>query len=533
MGGAKAASGPFPTGPPSTAVTGRRLLLALALVATGVLIGLPAARLISPPQPVADRARPTAPAPAPAPAEPTPVEIGDGDETAPPEPLPELASLNRLFTTVASRATPPVVYVEVESDAEGFYARNSAGSGVIVSDEGYVITNDHVLQGGRRTRVVLDDKREYAAEVVGTDPTTDLAVLRLLEVGVDDEEPLPVARLGDSDGVQVGEWVLAVGSPFRLTGTVTQGIVSAVGRTVDIIQSDFRIEDFIQTDAPINQGNSGGALVNIEGEVVGIVTAIATDDQAGASQGYGFAVPSNLARRVTEDLIAYGEVRRGYIGIQVGEMTATRARAAGMTRAKGVLVENVYAGGPGARAGLQPGDVLLEIDGAPVDATNRFQSRVALARPADDVSLTVWREGERVRLSSALIARDDPSLQDWLASQGPAAPVPEAPSTADVPRSEAVDWGVRFRDLAPEEREQFGVAAGALVEAVQPESAAQADGLPEGMVVVEVEGTAVGTAAEAQVALDRLGRLGRSALLRVRRPDGLTAFYDLLTPMVE
>ena len=399
MGGAREAKSPasrvcYRPFPRSLHVTVRRILFALALIAVGILIGLPVARMGQPaPESVARGQAPFAPSA----VEPEPIQIGpdeDDEEALPTEEIPELRTLNRLFTTVASRATAAVVYIEVdgaEAGGDPFYGpRTTAGSGVIISPAGYVLTNAHVLEGGRRVTVVLTDKREYAAEVVGRDPTTDLAVLRLLEVGVGGEEPLPVARLGDSDQLEVGEWVLAVGSPFRLTGTVTQGIVSALGRSVGAIQNEVFIEDFIQTDAPINQGNSGGALVNLDGEVIGIVTAIATDDQAGVSQGYGFAAPANLARRVAEDLIAFGEVRRGYVGIQVGEMTAANARERGMDRIAGVLVSDVYSGGPGARAGLEAGDVLLEVNGVAVDATNRFQSRVALAQPADRQPSIIW-----------------------------------------------------------------------------------------------------------------------------------------------
>ncbi|MEL6614653.1 MAG: PDZ domain-containing protein [Bacteroidota bacterium] len=268
--------------------------------------------------------------------------------------------------------------------------------------------------------------------------------------------------------------------------------------------------------------------------MIGIVTAIATDDQSGVSQGYGFAAPSNLAQRVAEDLIAYGEVRRGYVGIQVGEMTAADARERGMSRIAGVLVSDVYDGGPGARAGLEPGDVLLEVNGVPVDATNRFQSRVALAQPSDRLGLTIWRDGERLALESSLVGYDDPGLQAWIAG-GVTPEAPEEPSIAppDVPRAQATDWGVRFRDLTPEERRSFGVASGAFVERVERGSAAYVDGLPNGTVVLEVEGAAIASAMDAQTALERLARRDAPALLRVRRSDGITAFYDLLSPYVD
>ncbi|MEM6326179.1 MAG: trypsin-like peptidase domain-containing protein [Bacteroidota bacterium] len=519
-------------------MTTRRFLFALALIAAGVLLGLPIARVFAPepppPSPIDDAAPP------PAAVEVAPIPFGpeEGDEVSPePVEVPELQSLNRLFTDIAERARAAVVYVEVDNgEPDALGARTTAGSGLIVSPAGYVVTNAHVLEGGRRVTVVLDDKREYAAEVVGRDPTTDLAVLRLLEIGVGGDLPLPVATLADSDDLVVGEWVLAVGSPFRLTGTVTQGIVSALGRSVGAIQNEVYIEDFIQTDASINQGNSGGPLVNVNGEVVGVVTAIATE--TGIGEGYGFAVPSNLVRRVTEDLVAYGEVRRGYVGIQVTEMTAADARERGMERIHGVLVSDVYGRGPGARAGLEAGDVLLEVNGAAVDATNQFQSRVALAQPSDQLALRIWREGEVLDLQTSLVTSDDPGLQQWIAGGVPVLEPPEddeplAIAPPDVPRAKAVDYGVRFRDLTPEERRLFNVPAGAFVEFVEPQSAAYQDGLPQGTVVMEVEGEPVATASEAQAVLSDLARSETPALLRVRRSDGITAFYDLLSPVAD
>ena len=236
------------------------------------------------------------------------------------ERLPDIAALNRVFRQVADRVTPSVVYIEVEAPFEGdqyhdfddeprrFFRRDpsqaAVGSGVLISPQGYVVTNHHVVERAERVRVTLSDKRAFDARIVGADPSTDLAVLR-----IEGAEDLPAILFGDSDGLHAGEWVLAVGNPFRLTSTVTAGIVSATGRQVNIIEDDFGIEDFIQTDAAINPGNSGGAVVNLNGELVGISTAIATE--TGSYEGYGFAVPVNLMARVAGDIIEYGEVQRG------------------------------------------------------------------------------------------------------------------------------------------------------------------------------------------------------------------------------
>ncbi|MEX0746573.1 MAG: trypsin-like peptidase domain-containing protein, partial [Rhodothermales bacterium] len=257
----------------------------------------------------------------------------------------EAHGLNRLFKAVADMVTPTVVYIQVEvpvgrDSARQWYhefdgesrprffdnpLRQSVGSGVLISNEGYIVTNYHVVENAERIQVTLADKRLYDARIIGTDPSTDLAVLK-----VDDGSQLPVIRLGDSDGIEVGEWVLAIGNPFRLTSTVTAGIISATGRQVNIIEDSFRIEDFIQTDAAINPGNSGGALVNLDGELVGIATAIATE--SGSYEGYGFAVPVSLMERVVKDIIEHGEVRRGFLGVEIQDLDARLARRLGMDR---------------------------------------------------------------------------------------------------------------------------------------------------------------------------------------------------------
>ncbi len=538
------ASHPFT---PSFPMNPRLILLGLVAVALGVVLGVVINEVRHADEPPVVSV-PEGEAPTATPATAEPVRIGDPDP-APAVAVPELTSLNALFKGVAARVTPVVVYIRVETDAEvpgmpddGFHndlgplprRRTSAGSGVILSPDGYVVTNEHVVAGASRIRVLLNDKREYDAELIGADRTTDLAVIRLLTDG-DEAEPLPVAALGDSDALEVGEWVLAVGNPFRLTSTVTAGIVSALGRQVDIIDDSFRIEDFIQTDAAINPGNSGGALVNLRGEVVGVATAIATE--SGSYEGYGFAVPINLVERVATDLITHGAVERGYLGVEIRPVTAADARELGLGRVEGVFIASVARGSGAAQAGLRDRDVLLAVDGEPVNAPNQFQSRVALRRPGDVVALTIWRDGERREVEAHLIGQDDASFQRWLAALGERR-TPDTfeelePAPPEVPRYEAEDWGVRFRDLTAQERRAFGVSGGAYVEAVEPGGAAEVDGLPEGTVVTRVEGQAVGSAAEARAALADLAAVGAQALLRVRRRDGVTAFYDLASPFVE
>jgi len=509
-------------------VSFRRPLFVLALLGVAVLVALPLRRLWTP-EPGEPTATEEAPAPATeaTPAAPAPVQLGadEADEADTDEAAPDWARFNRQVGGVAERTKPSVVYLTVVAPNApyGDQYPTETGSGVILSREGHVITNAHVVRAAGRVNVVLNDRREYAAEIVGSDPTTDLAVLRLLEAGPD----LPVARLGDSDDVQVGDGVVVVGSPLRLQSTVTFGIVSALGRQVEIIDDEFRIEDFIQTDAAINPGNSGGAMANLRGEVIGIVTAIAS--QSGFYEGYGFAVPSNLARRVAEDLIAYGEPRRGYLGVSIENVTAETARERGLEMPRGVYVKSVVRGGPADRAGVRAGDVLLRVGGREVNEMAQFQSRLALSRPGEAIPVVIWRGGER-SLQARLLGRDDPVFQRW--AEVPAEP--EAPAVAEMPdEAAAPDWGVRFRDLTAEERRSFRVASGAFVEAIAPNSAADVDGLPVGTVVVAVEGRPVRNAAEARAELAVHARRDEPALLRVRRTDGVTAFYDLASPFVE
>ncbi|HLA63798.1 MAG TPA: trypsin-like peptidase domain-containing protein [Rhodothermales bacterium] len=521
------------------------VLLGIFALTAGVALGVLATQLFRDEVGIVDMGRrddPGAPTPAPATAE--PIDLGDPD---PPEPLaiPEAISLNGVFTRVAARVTPSVVFIRAELDStvpdDGFHQgggsvrETQVGSGIIVSEQGYVLTNRHVVDGAVRIGVLLNDRREYDAELVGSDPTTDLAVIRLVDnAEAGDETPLPVAALGDSDELEVGEWVVAVGNPFRLTSTVTTGIVSALGRQVNLIDDSFRIEDFIQTDAAINFGNSGGALVNLRGEVIGVVTGIATE--SGMNEGYGFAVPVNLARRVAADLIERGEVQRGYLGVEIRPVTAADARERGMPQIEGVLIVSVAEGGPASRAGLRPGDVLLRVDDEPVNAPNQFQGRVALRRPGEPVALDVFRNGQEARLRASLIGSGDATFRRWIAELGDPAedPQPPAPGPSAPPPAEATtDWGIRLRDLTRQERRIFEVSSGAFVESVQSQSAAEVDGLPAGTVILAVESQPVRTAEEARVLLDERARVGGPALLRVRRPDGRIAFYDLASPVVE
>jgi len=264
--------------------------------------------------------------------------------------------------------------------------RVAGGSGVIISEDGYIVTNNHVIDNATDIEVVLSDNRNYKATVIGTDPTTDLALIQIKEKG------LPAIQIDNSDQVKIGEWVMAVGNPYNLTSTVTAGIVSAKGRNINILREQYAIESFIQTDAAINPGNSGGALVNLQGGLVGINTAIASP--TGAYSGYGFAVPSNIVTKVVDDLIKYGTVQRGYLGVTIRGLTGNFAEEKDIDLTEGVYVDSVVANSAAASAGIQKGDVILEVDNTQVKSSAELIEQIARRRPGDEVNVLVYRDGK-------------------------------------------------------------------------------------------------------------------------------------------
>jgi serine protease Do len=357
--------------------------------------------------------------------------------------------LSQAFINIAEAVTPAVVRIEVERPARGQDGANpdelfrrffnlpegqepptprappnqiGGGSGFIISEDGYILTNDHVVNGATRLTVSLPDRRQFNAEVVGTDPTTDVAVIRV------QARNLPTLSFGRSEEVRVGEWVLAVGNPgfgggSSLDYTVTAGIISALGRPLRLLQNEllrqgsatanYAIEDFIQTDAVINPGNSGGPLVNVRGQVIGINSAIASP--TGFFQGYGFAVPIDLARRVMEDLIEYGQVRRPLLGVSMTDVALEDAEYLGLPRAAGALISQVSEGSGAEAAGIRTDDVVVGVDGELVERSAQLQTRIAQKRPGDRVRIQLYREGSpievEVRLGEAPLAPAQPQAR--------------------------------------------------------------------------------------------------------------------------
>ncbi len=265
-------------------------------------------------------------------------------------------------------------------------ARVGSGSGVIISSQGYIVTNNHVVADADDLEVTLHDNRSFKATVIGTDPTTDLALIKI------QAESLPTLAFVNSDEVKVGEWVLAVGNPMGLNSTVTAGIVSAKGRNINILREQFAVESFIQTDAAINPGNSGGALVNLEGGLVGINTAIASP--TGSYAGYGFAVPSNIVNKVVEDLLEYGTVQRGVLGVMIRSVDGNFAKAEGLETNTGAFVDSLLANSAAGEAGIKPGDVITAVEGKTIKSSPELQEMIARYRPGDTVKLTVNRKGK-------------------------------------------------------------------------------------------------------------------------------------------
>ncbi len=265
--------------------------------------------------------------------------------------------------------------------------RQSSGSGVIITDNGYIATNYHVIENAGQIDVVLNDKRSYEAKLIGKDPTTDLALLKI------EEKNLPFVKYGNSENTHIGEWVLAVGNPFDLTSTVTAGIVSAKGRNINILSGQYAIESFIQTDAAVNPGNSGGALVNLKGELVGINTAIAT--RTGSYSGYSFAIPVNIVKKVLDDLMKYGQTQRALLGVSIQNVDANFASNKDLSVVSGVYIATLTKLGAARNAGLKIGDVIVEIDGQKVNNMADLQSLIATRRPGDKVKVTYVR-GEKM-----------------------------------------------------------------------------------------------------------------------------------------
>jgi Do/DeqQ family serine protease len=386
---------------------------------------------------------------------------------------------------------------------------SALGSGVIVSADGYILTNHHVVEGAEQIRIELNDGRTLDARVVGSDEPSDLAVLKVNASG------LPTVRLGNSDETQVGDVVLAVGNPLGIGQTVTTGIISAKGRQTG--SGDGSFEDFLQTDAPINQGNSGGALVNTSGELVGINSQILS--RTGGSIGIGFAIPSNMAAGVMEQLVKSGTVHRGQLGVIVQKVTTDIASSLGLGGARGVIVSQVQPGSAAERAGLRQGDVITTLNGAPVNDPNSLRNRVASTRPGTETQLGVVRDGRETQVRVAL---GEFKVERVKAEDGEG-------SAQEPAKRDTGKLGIGVEPLTADAARELGLPAATrgLVVAQVDETGPAADaGLERGDVIVQANRQAVTSAAELKTAVERTG--SRPALLLVNR--GGTNLYLTVTP---
>lgn len=449
-----------------------------------------------------------------------------------------------VFRSVARNVTPTVVYIETivstrnqnlegneeEDNDDSIWRRfmppraQTVGSGVLISGDGYILTNNHVVEDAVRNEitVTLEDKRIFEARIVGRDPSTDLAVLKI------DGPNLPHAIIGNSDTIEVGEWVMAIGNPFRLQSTVTAGIVSALGREVDIINDLRRIENFIQTDAAINRGNSGGALVNTSGELIGINTAIAT--QSGSYQGYGFAVPSNLAMKVARDIIEYGNVKRGMLGVEIRAVDANLVSSTGLDRIRGVYVADVDETGAAGIAGLRQSDVILGVNDQPVNASNQLQVKVAMFRPGDTVTLSVWRDGGIIEIDAEL--KEPKRLEPEELSYGEQPQIEprddqfnEHPEENTGMRFHVYEsLGITVQGLAsPEDPDVYDF----FIEEIRPDSPAFHRGLPNGSQILEINGAEI-TKNDQLEKIFNQSKKDRSALeIKIRTDRGSVGYYNI------
>jgi serine protease Do len=353
---------------------------------------------------------------------------------------------------------------------EGGYRQHGKASGVIVSSDGYILTNSHVVKDADEIKVNLFDKRSFSAKVIGADPESDIAVVKI------EASNLPVAKLGDSSKLRVGEIVMAIGNPFGLSRTVTSGIISATGRSgVGII--DY--EDFIQTDAAINPGNSGGPLININGQVIGINTAIATG--SGGYQGVGFAIPSNSAQLIMDDLLKEGKVRRGLLGVNIQDVTDSLAKSFGRDNTDGALVSQVIEGSPAEKVGVKPGDIILKFNDQPVSSAANLKNLVGREKPGASAKLTIWRDKKTLDLAMNIGERN----QKTIAAATPGAP----PTTGET----SAELGIEIEKLPAAAAEQIGLkeGEGLRIKDVGADGVGNRMGLKVGDVILEVDGKPV------------------------------------------
>jgi Do/DeqQ family serine protease len=417
------------------------------------------------------------------------------------------------FTEAAENAVDAVVHVKTKAFREGtgnpfydffFGYREQSdeprvvgyGSGVILTSDGYIVTNNHVIEGSQAVEVVLNDRRAFDATVVGTDPNTDLAVLKIKSSN------LPFLEFGNSDALRLGEWVLAVGNPYNLTSTVTAGIVSAKARNINILRAELALESFIQTDAAVNPGNSGGALVNTRGELVGVNAAIAS--RTGAFTGYSFAIPVSIVQKVTRDIIEYGAVQRAILGITITELDAEQAKKYDVNRIEGVLVTGLRPEGAAIQAGIEVHDVITAINGVKVNSPAELQEQVSRYRPNDRISVTINRKNRKMQID--VVLRNTRGGTGMLEKE-----------------VEISALGASFDKLSSGEKSKLGIRSGVKVTDVHGGKFKSA-GIREGFIVTEINNRSVSSVEDIENILETSDG---GVYIEGIYPDGLIAYYAI------
>jgi len=350
--------------------------------------------------------------------------------------------------------------------------QEASGSGVIISNDGYIVTNNHVVEGASNIDITLNDKRTFKAKVIGTDPNTDIALIKI------DAKELPVIAFGNSDSLKVGEWVLAVGNPFNLTSTVTAGIVSAKARNINIINSQIPIESFIQTDAAVNPGNSGGALVNTRGQLVGINTAIAS--QTGTYSGYAFAIPVSIVQKVVADIQKYGVVQRAVLGIKIGNITDELAKNKNLKTMEGAYVDTVFQQSSASSAGIKAGDIINNVNGVPVQSSSELQEQIGRYHPGDKITVTILRDNNEQKLNVEL-----------KNSQGNTGIV-SAQSSDD-------ELGGTFKELSDKTKQDLGLEYGVEVKSLSQGKLAD-QGIKPGFIILKINNQPISSISDIQEA---------------------------------
>ncbi|MBR5374263.1 MAG: Do family serine endopeptidase [Paludibacteraceae bacterium] len=373
-----------------------------------------------------------------------------------------------------------------------------SGSGVILSQDGYIVTNNHVVDGSDNVTVVLNDKREFKATIVGTDPNTDLALLKI------DAKDLPTLTVGNSDDLKVGEWVLAVGNPFNLTSTVTAGIVSAKARNINILTSDMKIESFIQTDAAVNPGNSGGALVNTRGELVGINAAIAS--QTGSYSGYSFAIPTSIMSKVVADLKEFGTVQRALLGVQIQDINAEFAKEKGLEVLEGAYVAAVSENSAAEEAGIKKGDIITHVNGNKVKSVSETQDQISRFRPGDKVEVIYLRDNKSKKATVTLKNVNG--------------------DTEMIKQVSANALGATLTPLSKQKLQQYGLSNGLEVSKVMRGGKFNRAGIPNGYIIVRINNLDVNSQADVDRIVSNISKQEEKALfISGILPNGKVVYY--------